>query len=68
MNHVRKPWRRGFRTTSSGHTFRAKDPTPETLCGAEVTDRDLTVRDAKAKDAGDWIECQECLKLARGAA
>lgn len=55
--HIRKPDnRRKFYRTASGYMRRApwSSPTPATLCGAPVTDRDVSLREIR------WSDCLGC--------
>lgn len=64
ISHIRRPWRRGFRTTSSGFVRRAQaNPEPATYCGAPVTDRDATEHDYRGyMQVGENI-CPACIRL-----
>lgn len=64
MAHIRKPWHRGFRTSSSGYIRRAQaTPEPVTQCGAPVTDRDATEQDWRAYQRDGENVCPACIRL-----
>jgi len=73
QSHVRKRQPRRV-TTSRNWVAHSNDPLPVyTLCGAEVTDRDLNVSDVLragrlvrgGKDLDEWITCAECRDIVR---
>ncbi len=37
--------------------------TPSTLCGADITDRDVMKREARAAVRNGWPVCERCLEL-----
>lgn len=58
--HIRKEHRKGIRTSRNWVRFDASAGAA-TLCGAPVTDKDLTVKSARAKGNAGWVTCQKCL-------
>lgn len=77
MNHVRIVRKRQGRAGYSARHFAAVSGTSlavvnETLCGGEMTDRDILPRDAKRDMAKGWtifidgrpvLECEKCRSL-----
>ena len=62
MNHIRIPFRRALRTTRNWAVV--QDAEPRTLCGAPVTDTDISYNTAGTKKfrASGWPVCTECAK------
>lgn len=60
MTHVRKPNRTPKRNSRNWAVLMNGETKAATLCGADVTDRDMTLRDAKTKKHFGSIECPEC--------
>lgn len=65
--HIRQPWHRTFRVTSSGYVKRGKNqPEPKTYCGAPVTAYDYTSDQWKraTKQRATWPCCFACAAVA----
>lgn len=62
MNHIRNHFRRTLRTSRTWTVTR--DPRQTTLCGAPVTDGDISYNTAGTKKfrASGWPVCAECAK------
>lgn len=59
-NHVRKILQRGSRRLMGSRGVSG------TLCGAPMTDRDITPQDARAdfrKGSWEWLSCEKCRSL-----
>lgn len=66
--HIRKPWRRGFYTTSSDFVRRSPNNSePETYCGAAVTDHDVTIADWRraTRKREQWGVCAGCQEASK---
>lgn len=61
LAHIRQPFLRSLRTHRNWVAVR--DPEPRTLCGATVTDRDVSYTTAGTKKfrASGWPVCAACL-------
>lgn len=60
LPHIRAKTYRARRTTHNWTVARQLDAAPRTVCGAPVTDRDLTLRDATTKAGLEWPVCPAC--------
>lgn len=68
INHVRVGVRRAPKTMRALVAGHHGNP-GRTLCGADLTDRDLVWKDAVKPASWDWIKCEACRRLVkRGAA
>ncbi len=66
MNHIRIVWKhKNF--VLHGRKYTGPIVKNETMCGAPVTDRDVSVKSARSsREKGnlqEWMDCPECAKL-----
>ena len=66
--HIRRPNQRLFRRNSVGFVRTNKFTSIETLCGAEVTDRDFSSKKKRSEsDTISFLEefngCKKCLEI-----
>ena len=73
-SHVREPLPRRVYTSRNWVALRNNPPEAKTVCGAEVTDRDLSISDVLragrlirgGKDLDEWVGCHDCRSHIRG--